>query len=375
MGKYTRFVQVCVIAMGCVLYTATAHGFDFNPKGPQITLVTVPEDVVGDVWAVAVTESWQETKNTVWAHCMDVLVSYEAPKTDVERCEKDVALVNDATLEDLKTLQVGQLITLPLTRAIANEHVRVDGQTAKVDELIETPTQQSARAEEAQSGSVKDLRDQVALLEAEVGAVYAESRQQGRRENERFEALTAQLTALSETVQQLVSSRQTGLTDALPVRASIQNEGGHVVFADHVRSLLLHSVWGPIIFLGAGLIVLIIIGGNVWNGARWRKLRQELKTKDRELLRYRLEFRKDDALLSRLEKDIVRLENELNDAQQHFDFNEQLYEFDGKKYPIKLKAVTEAGKVYTTPTAEAVLEKNLKSHFSHALKAGQRKAA
>ncbi len=361
--------------MGCVLFTATAQGFDFNPEGQEITVIAVPERVTGEVWEEAVTESWQQTKNTVWAHCMDVVVSYGARKTDVEQCEEDVATVNNTTPKDLRVLQVGEVITLPLTREQAEEYGRVDAPTTNVEPVTDTQPQPTTIVKEETSASIEDLRDQVKLLEAEVGAVYSEFRQQGRKEDERFEALSAQLKALTETVTQVAPNRQAGVPNAMPATTIRQSEGNLVVFADQLRFLLLNSVWGPIIFFGAGLLLVLLIGGNVWRSARWRKMRQELKAKDHELLRYRLEFRKDDALLRRLEKDILRLEKELEEERLNFDFNEQEFEFDGKKYPIKLKAVTEVGKIYTTPTAEAVLEKNLKSHFAHAIKTVHRRAA
>lgn len=400
MEKYVRLMLVYLCMIGSVLLVQEAQGFDFRLVEEQVRVVDVPESAVGEVWAVAHTESWQETKNTIWTHCRDVVLSYGLSRSNIEVCQNDVARINNTSLDVLKQLKIDEQVTLPLTKTQAVEY-----RTANIPEngadAVATSSEAAVPQNDDEGGvslgeeevspvglnidqdllpgkadeTIQDLRDQVALLEAEVGAVYAEFRNQGRKENERFNLVMSRLESLVENVSRMeLSSKGSAIVPLVTAGIVGGSEVGQIFSdADQIWPLLIHTSWGPFFALGVALLLLLIVVLIFWQRSNIRRARNEVRLKDIELNRYHIEFKKDDELLRRLGNDIVRLEKELDEAT--LDFGEQMFEFDGKKYPIRLKVVTEAGKFFTTPIAESVFEKNLKTHFAHAVKGEQKTAA
>jgi len=300
-----------IAAFGLVFQAQAAHAFSFTEVDGRVRAAEISHVQTGEVWAYARTESWRETKNTVWTHCEEVLASYgDFVLSDVLACQGDVKHANSTTLRGLGNLEIGEEIILPLTRSAAAAYqIQVAASQFAPDEvptrvetalaLLEARSAGNAADIAALRSSVEEKERDVSALNARIGALEA-----------RVKAFTAE-----EKSATLEETRTAG-------EASVPGWVGFAV-------------------LGIYAILAILLLGSM------------LKSKTEQLKRRAVEL-ENETLQKELEQSIP------------LDFSRQKYVFDGEEYWIELIYVTKEGRAYRTPFAPEVKEQNLKSHFAQA---------
>jgi hypothetical protein len=300
-----------IAAFGLVFQAQAAHAFSFTEVDGRVRAAEIAHVQTGEVWAYARTESWRQTKNTVWAHCEEVVGSYgDFVLSDVIACQDDVKHANNTTLRRLGNLEVGEEIILPLTRNDAAAYrTQVAASQSVPDEVPIRVETALALLEARSAGNAADiaaLRSSVEVGEREISAL-----------NAKIGALEAQVKAFTVEEKSLTQEKTSTAGEA-PVP-------GWVGFA----------------VLGIYAILAILLLGSM------------LKSKTEQLKRQAVEYRNE------------MLERELEQSVP-LDFSRQKYVFDGEEYWIELIYVTKEGRAYRTPFAPEVKEQNLKSHFAQA---------
>jgi len=341
-------ITACFAVIAPTLLTLEAKAFEFPALHNSVQVVHVPEHYAGEIWAVARTESWERTKNTVWSQCSAVLGSYGMfTDLDVMECERHVAVVNHVSKGSLNDLNVGEPIILPLLQSDALAYgARVQPQQVPsvpqeiVDALARLNTQVITQGERLQ-GSLAKLEDQNSYQSEQVKKIAntVESIDAKVPAEPLAPALAPLPTVLTENMEDTNSARA-------PPTAFTQ-----------LQALLLEHWW---ILAIAALLILILLLSIVALVASVIKSRRELAL-ERSMTQ-----------VGRTEESRMKTQERRNEDSsielQGLSFEKQPYWMDGEAHWVQLEKIDATGRYYKTPFAQSVREENLLSHFSQVLR-------
>lgn len=297
MRSIVKLIQVVLIMVLANAGSTTAYAFVF-PTVAQY--VNVSERYTGDRWSEARTESWNATRNTVWRQCAEVLMSQGvqlSPLTSariarIDRCEGEVAAVNNRTKASLGALKIDERIILPLT------NYQIDQYEGRV----------------VSASALANLKGQLEKLMKDFAEFRSKNYLTADQANERYAPLS-----IVDRVTRLEEASRTPPVRVLPE----QDAEGNVLPRDTAVSLWSEDVrtWLPWVLVLFALIFLVwfipwLIGTSISalvarsrsSIAGFRKRKEEKKDAK--------ETRSDSDRIDEVERDLSRLKNVVGDEAE-----------------------------------------------------------
>lgn len=279
--------------------------------------------VVGEVWAVAQTESEDaHAPRAVADHCTLVLQSYEQHTyATLHSCIDDVAFVNNMSHAALCELRLGQEIILPLPR----ENFSGGGFSPSI------------------SATLSSLQTAV-----------TEIKKEGETHGEQLQKISEEHTDIAATMDELVrdvdhlASKLSTLSEESAVRETETQAFQRTSLAEDWAEFW-RLVYGNPWALFFVFCFLLLCGVAVIAALRGTALKKQ--SEEDRLRRGALELNARDLR---------------DEYAKNFNYRRQVYEYGEKEYWIRLTKVTEEGRFYETPFASEVRERDLPAHFQTA---------